>query len=71
MGIAIPIIATALAWPVSAAAPIGIASFIGFYCGASQTETHLVSRLAEISSRKVAFFIASAASTAWVLAQFA
>ena len=68
MPIAIPIIATLLAWPISIAARLGLASLLGFYCGVARSESGIIFALARTSSAKMATFFASAIWAAWVLA---
>ena len=68
MGIAIPIIATAAAWPVVATARVGLASLIGLYCGATRADNRLISARARPSSAEIALFLVGAVWAAWGLA---
>ena len=67
MGIAIPVIATAAAWPVSAFARVGLAFLIGFYCGAGRADNKLIIALTRTSSTTMALFAVCAIWVAWAL----
>jgi hypothetical protein len=71
MGIAFPIISTAAAWPVLAAARIGLALLIGLYCGVTKSDAAAMIKLADTSSVRIALFLTSAVWTAWAIMNLA
>ena len=67
MGIAVPLVVTAIALPASAVARLGLAYLIGVYCGVTRTKCSLPLSLIDASNVKVASFVASAAWVAWII----
>ena len=68
MGLALPILATAAAWPISGGARVVAACLIGVYCGATKGDGAAMVRLAGVPNTKIALFISSAFWLAWALA---